>query len=194
MSETIGYNLEQRLEASKHLNLSDTLLAFIRLQHEFGLRISDMLKINHTNITSALDIIVNQSKGSKQLILHPRSNLDIWKSIKENNLDPMAVYSRYSLYRLYNKIGLSLPNEQKGNQSVTHSARKIKARQVFEDTQSIEITANVIGHKNTNSTLYYLTGDQKRMVVKDGILGNPVGTIQGIQVNKKGVMRFVTDI
>lgn len=194
MSEITGYNLEQRLIACKNLNLSAILIAYIRLQHEFGLRIGDLLKIDCNSITVGLDIIVNQSKGSRQLILHPRSDLEVWRDIKQNSLTPMSIYSRYSFYRLYKKIGLSLPNEKKGNQSVTHSARKIKARQIFEDTQSIEITANVIGHKKSSSTLYYLTANQKRMLAKDGILGNPIGTMQGLQVNKRGVMRFVTDI
>lgn len=194
MSEIVGYNLEQRFEASKHIFLDSQLKAYIRLQHDYGLRVSDMLKINYKNIQSDLSIIVKQSKNSNTLNIYPRSDLDIWRSIKANCLSPMDIYSRFSIYRLYKKLGLSLPSITNGNQSVTHSARKIKAQQIYNDTKSVQDTAATLGHKRTTSTMYYLTAEQKRLELKHGILNNPVGECQGIKVNKNGVIRFVTDI
>lgn len=194
MSETTGFNLEQRLSACNQAYLTDYLRAYIRLQFDYGLRISDMLRIDCNSINSDLSIIVNQSKGSNRLIIYPRSDIHIWQAIKKYGIRPMQYYSRYSMYRLYKKIGLSLPSEQNVNNSVTHSARKIKARQIYNDTQSVEVTAQTLGHRSRNSTMYYLSADQKKLELKNGILNNPVGSYQGIKVNKNGVIRFVTDI
>jgi hypothetical protein len=189
-----SYEIEQRLSNMKKSFVPEIVLAYIRLQHNYGLRIGDMLKIDCNSIMSDYSIIVNQSKGSKQLIIYPRADFDIWKMIKDSHARPMENYSRFSMYRLYRKFGISLPTDGKKNASVTKSARKIKAQQVYNDTKSLGNTAQALGHKRTSSTMYYLSDDQKRLEAKNGILTNPKGCTQGIRVNKNGVIRFVTDI
>ncbi len=177
--------LELKLQIMKTHGLNETLVAFIRLQFQFGLRVGDLLKIKREDITSDYIIYVKQSKRSLPLILHLSSDFEFWEKYKKGLYPDISLFNKKYFYDLYKRYGLQIVNETGHNASVTHSARKLLAQKTFNETNSVEITQTVLGHKSQNSTLYYLSDTQKKTMIEKGILSNVSGTINNMRFSTR---------
>ena len=87
-------------------------------------------------------------------------------------------------YRLYKKYSLIIYNGSGRNSSVTHSARKLLARSAYDVTNSVEMAQTALGHKSQNSTMYYLTQQQKKAVLNAGIVGQVKGTAGNLKFRR----------
>lgn len=148
-----------------------TLVSFARLQFISGLRISDLLNIKRTDIDSNLNVYVRQSKGSQAKVISLLFDKEFWVNYKRGLYTDVSVYSSMTFYRLYKRYSLIIFNGTGRNSSVTHSARKLLARTAYDVTNSVEMAQAALGHKSQNSTLYYLTQEQKKAVLSTGIIG-----------------------
>lgn len=171
-------------------NVSDIVIAYIALQFQAGLRISDLLNINYSNVSSNLDVVIKQGKGSESLIISPIFKRDIWRKIRENKLSLPGNYSRFWFYKFYRKIGLVYQNGTGRNDSVTHSARKIRAKQLYDLDGDIEVAKLALGHKSKKSTKYYVDEKFRKSTLDRGISNNASGEVSNIVLQKNGIMRI----
>lgn len=163
------------VEIKLSMMLSDgvniTLVSFARLQFISGLRISDLLAIRRSDIGENLNVYVRQSKGSQAKVISLLYDKEFWMNYKRGLYTDIVVYNSMSFYRLYSRYNLIISNGTGRNSSVTHSARKLLARTSYDITNSVEMAQAALGHKSQNSTLYYLTQEQKKAVLNNGVIG-----------------------
>ena len=163
------------VEIKLSMMLSDgvniTLISFARLQFISGLRISDLLAIRRSDIGENLNVYVRQSKGSQAKVISLLYDKEFWISYRRGMYTDISVFNSMTFYRLYNRYNLIIINGPGRNSSVTHSARKLLARTSYDITNSVEMAQAALGHKSQNSTMYYLTQEQKKAVLSTGIIG-----------------------
>ena len=146
-------------------------MSFARLQFISGLRIADLLSIRRSDISDNLTVFVRQSKGSQAKVISLLYDKEFWISYKRGLYTDVSVYSSMTFYRLYSRYNLIISNGPGRNSSVTHSARKLLARTAYDVTNSVDMAQAALGHKSQNSTMYYLTQEQKKAVLSTGIIG-----------------------
>ena len=153
-----------------------TLVSFARLQFISGLRIADLLAIRRADIDGNLNVYVRQSKGSQPKVISLLYDKEFWMNYKRGLFTDISVFNSMTFYRLYKRYSLVIYNGESRNSSVTHSARKLLARSAYDVTNSVEIAQAALGHKSQNSTMYYLTQEQKKVILAKGIIGQVKGT------------------
>ena len=158
-----------------------TLVSFARLQFISGLRISDLLSIKRSDIGENLNVYVRQSKGSQAKVISLLYDKEFWMNYKRGLYTDISVFNSMSFYRLYSRYNLIISNGTGRNSSVTHSARKLLARTAYDVTNSVEMAQAALGHRSQNSTMYYLSQEQKKAVLSKGI----IGAVQGRTGNLK---------
>ena len=161
-----------------------TLVSFARLQFISGFRISDLLAIRRNDIGDNLNVYVRQSKGSQAKVISLLYDKEFWLNYKRGFYTDISVFSSMVFYRLYSRYNLIISNGPGRNSSVTHSARKLLARTAYDVTNSVEMAQAALGHKSQNSTLYYLTQDQKKAVLAKGIVGQVKGTAGNLKFRR----------
>lgn len=152
-----------------------TLISFARLQFISGLRISDLLAIRRSDIGENLNVYVRQSKGSQAKVISLLYDKEFWISYRRGMYTDISVFTSMTFYRLYSRYNITIFNGPGRNMSVTHSARKLLARTAYDVTNSIDMAQAALGHKSQNSTMYYLTQEQKKAVLRNGIIGEVKG-------------------
>ena len=163
------------VEIKLSMMLSDgvniTLVSFARLQFISGLRISDLLAIRRGDIGENLNVYVQQSKGSQAKVISLLYDKEFWMNYKRGMYTDISVFRSMTFYRLYSRYNLIIFNGPGRNSSVTHSARKLLARTSYDVTNSVDMAQAALGHKSQNSTMYYLSQEQKKAVLSTGIIG-----------------------
>lgn len=142
-------------------NLSVDLKAYLVLLYETGIRISELLKINHSRVSVSGKIYINGSKGSSDRVVNSSYYNDYWITKRNCNYLIGDIYSRNYFYRLMKKKGLILFGGYGKNNAVTHSGRYLNVQNINTLTNNLEITKNYIGHKSKNSTIIYLKSKKK---------------------------------
>ena len=161
-----------------------TLVSFARLQFISGLRISDLLSIKRTDIGENLNVYVRQSKGSQPKVISLLYDREFWFDYKRGLYTDVSVFNSMSFYRLYSRYNLVIFNGTGRNSSVTHSARKLLARTAYDVTNSVDMAQAALGHKSQNSTMYYLSQEQKKAVLAKGIIGQVKGTAGNLKFRR----------
>lgn len=129
-------------------------IALIQLRG--GFRVSEVLAMSYKNIISDTDIYIIASKNSRSRRVHvPEITKELvkWQS---NQMKPFTHISRFQVYRAYKRLGIVLENAPGRNKSVTHAMRKLFVQENFRSTDNIEIAAELVGHKSSKSTEYYV--------------------------------------
>lgn len=120
-----------------------------------GARITEVLNIKGSDISSQGNIKIKGLKSSNDRILRTSEHRNFWLGMRNftNNLG--SVYSRFYFYREFKKRGISLNFHGYKNQAVTHAPRHL----LIADLQTIDIelttTKQTIGHKSIKSTEHY---------------------------------------
>ena len=176
------------VEIKLSMMLSDgvdlTLISFARLQFISGLRISDLLAIRRNDIGENLNVYVRQSKGSQAKVISLLYDKEFWSNYKRGLYTDISVFNSMTFYRLYRRYNLVLINGPGRNSSVTHSARKLLARTSYDATNSVDMAQAALGHKSQNSTLYYLSDEQRRAELKKGISGTLTGATGNLKFRR----------
>ncbi len=131
------------------------VLAYVSLHYYSGARISDLLQVNYTSISSRLNISILQGKGSQALVVQPVHYRDFWKRVRDNKLSPMQDYNRFYFYRLYKRFGISISRGSNKNNLVTHAFRRELAGDLYALDGNIKRAQGALGHRSANSTKHY---------------------------------------
>lgn len=139
----------------EHSELKHVEKAVIELMFLYGLRISEVLQINQSDISKGGNIRIKALKGSSFRIVQSLMFKEFWISESRPLLPLSSVYSRYYFYRLFRKYGLYSTFGVNQKASVTHYFRHLRGLEVQSAFEDWELTASSLGHKSTKSTVYY---------------------------------------
>ena len=182
--------IKNRLDAMIADNVDKNIVAGVGLMFSAGLRISSLLMIDYTCISSNLVITIKQKKGSNTIYAQPIYFREVWRSIYENKLSPFDLYDRFFFYRLFKRYDLVLKNGAGRNDSVTHAPRKYLANEMYGPENDLEAAKNALGHKSISSTKYYVNENYRKAVLSRGIGNNAAGEISNIVIQKNNIIRI----
>lgn len=131
------------------------ILAYVSLHYYSGARISDLLQVDYTCISSRLNISILQGKGSQALVIQPVHYREFWERVRDNRLTPMQNYNRFYFYRLYKRFGIAVSRGSGKNNLVTHAFRQALARDLHSIDGNIKRAQGALGHRSANSTEHY---------------------------------------
>ena len=182
--------IKNRLDAMIADNIDKNIVAGVGLMFSAGLRISSLLMIDFTCISSNLVITIKQKKGSNTIYAQPIYFREVWRSIYENKLTPFELYDRFFFYRLFKRYDLVLKNGTGRNDSVTHAPRKYLANELYSQENDLQVAKDALGHKSMSSTKYYINPNYRRAVLDRGIGNNASGEISNIVIQKNNIIRI----
>lgn len=182
--------IKNRLDAMIADNIDKNLVAGVGLMFSAGLRISSLLLIDYTCISSNLVITIKQLKGSNTLYAQPIYYRDVWRKVYENKLSPFSLYDRFFFYRLFKRYDLVLKNGVGRNDSVTHAPRKYLANELYSAENDLQVAKDALGHKSISSTKYYIDSNFRRATLNRGIGNNVSGEISNIVIQKNNIIRI----
>lgn len=131
--------------------------AYVSLHYYSGARISDLLQVDYTSISSRLNISILQGKGSQALTIQPVHYREFWQRVRDNRLTPMQNYNRFYFYRLYKKYGITISRGSHKNNLVTHAFRRELAIDLHSIDGNIKRAQGALGHRSASSTEHYTT-------------------------------------
>ena len=182
--------IKNRLDAMIADNVDKNIVAGVGLMFSAGLRISSLLMIDYTCISSNLVITIKQLKGSNTIYAQPIYYREVWRSIYENKLSPFRLYDRFFFYRLFKRYNLVKKNGVGRNDSVTHAPRKYLANELYSAENDIQVARNALGHKSVSSTKYYIDSNFRRATLNRGIGNNVSGEVSNIVIQKNNIIRI----
>lgn len=133
----------------------DFFKAVVELQFTYGLRISEVLNIERSDVSSSGYIRIKGLKNSNSRIVRPANYLQFWQHSGSHLLPLFKTYSRFYFYRKYKELGLSMRYEGRSNSSVTHLFRHEVVQDLQRSFNETTTTQKFIGHKNIKNTQRY---------------------------------------
>ena len=131
------------------------LKAVVEMQFLYGLRISEVLNIERSDVSEAGYIKIKGLKNSNSRIVRPVNYMHFWLSSGRHLLPIVHTYSRFYFYRKYKELGLSVKYSGRVNNSVTHLFRHEVVSELQRSFNEIGTTQKFIGHKNIKNTMRY---------------------------------------
>ena len=98
--EIEAINVNKLLDCSNS-GLAKFEKAVLELQFLYGLRISEVLNIQPSDINSNGNILIHGLKGSENRSVYPVRFLDFWLFMRDNNVQIPKSYNRQYFFRLY---------------------------------------------------------------------------------------------
>lgn len=132
------------------------LKVFIRLQLVFGLRVSEVLSIEHSDILSLGRLRIRTSKRGVDRIIAFDDQYKYLQRCKANGVHPFADFNRFYVYRQYKKEGIMMFHDVDKKWSVTHSLRHFMVQQVMSEIDERNLVSNYIGHASKKSLDSYI--------------------------------------
>lgn len=139
----------------RNCSLPDVVKAVVELQYRFGLRITECLNFTSSDIMADGSIRIRGLKGSSDRVVKPVTYAKLWVTCFLPLLPLHTTFSRFYFYRIYKAQGWSGKFCNSGLNSVTHYFRHMKALELLNKFNDIELTARELGHKSLKSTEYY---------------------------------------
>jgi integrase len=137
--------------------------ALIALMWENGLRVSEALGISEYDILHNNRIRVKGAKGSNTRYVTPVAYRDVWFDEKLRMPVYLRHLSRFYVYRLCKRYGFYYSQLGEGNSKVTHYFRYLYMLTMKLDDLNERERAELIGHKNVKSQLYYYDKNLKQI-------------------------------
>ena len=168
------------------------VVAAISLMYQSGCRISSILQIKPSSISVNGRIILHQGKGSEPMVVVPSDYRDWWLNYRNSNIQYYEMQNYIYYYRLFKRYKLVSPSTFGSKDAVTATARKMVAMDTFSVNEDLNEAKIALGHKNINSTSYYVTNKKTKRgeVVLDN-KGRASGTYYNtITCCKNGVIKM----
>ena len=168
------------------------VVAAISLMYQTGCRISSILQLKPAHISPNGRIILHQGKGSEPMVVVPADYREYWLNYRNSNIQYYEMQNYIYYYRLFKRYKLVAPSSFGTKDAVTATARKMVAMDTFSVNEDLNDAKIALGHKNINSTSYYVTNKQTKRgeVVLDN-KGRASGTYYDtITCCKNGVIKM----
>jgi integrase len=140
-----------------------------------GLRISDLLNLKVKQITPVMTVKEAKTGKSKNITLSEKILTEITEYVRAKKLEPgHYLFPRHD-YEKDKPIGriqtwrvISRTASEMGLKSIgTHSMRKTYAQNLYATTGDITVVQKHLNHKDAITTLAYLDGKGKKLVIVD---------------------------
>lgn len=164
------------------------LIAICYFQFQYGLRISELLNIKPSDIDPSGLVYIRGLKGSSDKFLQVSYLLDVFLSFRSRSKPLSYYYSRFFMYRLYKKLGISLIKDGHKNKAVTHAGRHMLAELTATYSPDFGGVADVLGHKSDSSALYYISGYTYGYDEEGNIIKYPIWNKKKSAIVKRGIM------
>lgn len=133
-----------------------SLRVLIDLQLHFGLRVSEVLKINYPDLMPLGRIRIKASKRGVSRIINYTDRYGYLEFCRKTGTSPFADYNRFFIYREYRKNGIMLFHEKDKKYSVTHAFRHLLVTMLRKDIADKSLISDVLGHKSKKSIESYI--------------------------------------
>jgi site-specific recombinase XerD len=120
-----------------------------------GARITEVLNIKGTDISSKGHIKIKGLKSSSDRILRTSVHKQFWLGMRNFTDTLGSVYSRFYFYREFKKRGISLEFKGYKNKAVTHAPRHLLISELQTIDKELVTTQLTLGHKSIKSTEHY---------------------------------------
>lgn len=137
-------------------NKNHVLFVLLSTMLAGGLRVSEALGIRYCDIISSNSVVIFAKKRSKNRVVVVGG--DIFKEICHLNSSDLVFsgYNRFFIYRFLNAhIHAKMKNKAFSSLG-TRVFRYALATTIYENTKSLELVANTLGHKNVENSKYYI--------------------------------------
>ena len=138
------------------------VVAAISLMYQTGCRISSILQIKPSSISINGRIILHQGKGSEPMVVVPSEYREWWLNYRNSNSHYYELQNYIYYYRLFKRYKLVSPLTFGTKTAVTSTARKMVAMDTFSVNKDLNEAKIALGHKNINSTGYYVKDKQTK--------------------------------
>lgn len=170
--------------------VSPITLCLLYLLFDSGSRISALLRLHPTDILANGIVLIHQGKGSAAMRAPVRYGWRWLDECRRLGVAPFQHLNYMGIYRLLLKYNIVERHRFGTNSAVTSLGRKSVAITMAERGEDIQTIADVLGHRSTSSTEYYLRKKSQKRKNTSGILSAQTTTLNNVQVCKNGVIRM----
>jgi len=139
----------------KDTTLGIRMKCFIELQFAYGLRVSEVLQIFHNDLLSSNRIRIKSLKGSTQRIIVFNDSFGYFNICRYAGVSPFMDISRFTVYRVYKRLGINYDLGPGYKKSVTHAPRHFAANELQQENKDSAYTTDFLRHKSNESLNYY---------------------------------------
>lgn len=155
-----------------------------------GLRVSDIcVPWNWHIIDKWSSRLISPKNGQTRIVNHCEGAI-----FAEDLMTAKALtyhqQNRYYYYRILKGLLPDYSSTRRSHRAVTHAARYIRAQEIFETSGDLALTAESIGNRTKRATAHYLSEEQKRLIIKKGVISTPSGSTEILTISKNGVIRL----
>jgi integrase len=122
---------------------------------EGSLRVSEALSIQPKDITPTGKILVKSKKGGTERLISSGEAKEFLLKCRQVGTIPFEGCSRFWVYREFKKFGIYFQSQTSSKTSVTHAIRHIITASNRSVTNSDEVLAQELGHKNKKTNQRY---------------------------------------
>ena len=147
---------DELLQAIYSMSGDDDIYSKIALIMFNGLlRVSEVLSIKGSDITSSGHVMIYGSKKSEKRVI-TCSEISNWLKSQRTTPGPIFWYlNRFCIYRKFKQYGISFQSINSSKHSVTHAIRHIVSSSFQESEQEFDYKVLALGHKNRNNSKLY---------------------------------------
>lgn len=182
--------IQAKLNLMEQNGVSPIVLCLLYLLFDSGSRISALLHLSPSDILPNGIVLIHQGKGSAVMRAPVRYGWQWLNECRKFGVSPFQHLNYIGIYRLLLKYNIVERHRFGINSAVTSLGRKSVAITMAERGEDIQTIADVLGHRSTTSTEYYLTKKPQKRKYSGGILSAQTTTLNNIQVCKNGVIRM----
>jgi integrase len=122
---------------------------------EGSLRISEALAIEPKDISPTGKILIKSLKKGNERLISSGDAKEFLLICKTSNIKPFEGWNRFFVYREFKKLGIYFQSETSSKPSITHAIRHITTASNRTVTNSNEVLAQELGHKNKTTNQRY---------------------------------------
>lgn len=182
--------IQAKFNLMEQNGVSPIVLSLLYLLFDSGSRISALLNLSPSDILPNGVVLIHQGKGSAVMRAPVRYGWQWLNECRKFGIAPFQHLNYMGIYRLLLRYNIVERHRFGVNSAVTSLGRKSVAIAMAERGEDIQTIADVLGHRSTSSTEYYLTKKTQRRKHTGGILSAQTTTLNNIQVCKNGVIRM----
>lgn len=138
------------------------MIAIVGLMAESGCRVSEILRINHSDISVAGHVKIRGLKGSSNRIIYSSIALQYLLECKKLQTNPFMYINRLDVYRWCKNNGFYAYIEGNNKVAVTHSFRHLYIQSLQQIDAELETVSKHVGHKSIKTTEHYAKSTKKR--------------------------------
>ena len=172
---------------SRNLPAVEKFLLVLLLRN--GLRVSEICTPSYIRVINSYKALVYCSKNKVWRSCVTGEASELLNDTLVTDMLPHWRRNRQYYYRLLKGHFVNVETQREGNDAVTHAARYISAQQAFDATEDMQAVQTSVGNKTSSASEHYISRKQKKALQQGNINVSPSGTLEPVNVTKRGVVR-----